>query len=89
MQERRAQEAQPNVQKISAERRTEDPRLHVVTRGGATKGDDQMNVDAPPEGPWVKKVVNKPHAFDPLQEREYFTKPQESLSELGHQEICL
>lgn len=66
IQERRTQMVQPNVQKISIERRTQDPRIPVVTKGGAATGDDQMNVVVPPEGPWVKKAVKMSPDFDPL-----------------------
>jgi len=39
MQERRNQGAQPNLQKISVERRTDDQRIQAVTRSGAMTED--------------------------------------------------
>jgi len=72
MQEIRNQAVQSNVQNISPERRTEDTRIQVVTIGGAMTRGDRMNVVATPEGPWVKKAVQKPPTFDPLKERDIF-----------------
>jgi hypothetical protein len=52
------------VQKISAERRNEGPRIAVVTRRGARIGVDMTNGGTYTEQ-WVKKSTGPMPTFDP------------------------
>lgn len=71
MQERRNQGDQPNIQKISTKRRTDDPRIQVVTKSEAVTGADKGGASTK-GAPWVRKDGQKCPVFDPRQERMTF-----------------
>lgn len=60
------------IQKISAEVREEDPRVAVVTRGGATTGEDRITPGKNPDIPFLRRAPEKAPMFDPRQEKQTF-----------------
>jgi predicted ThiF/HesA family dinucleotide-utilizing enzyme len=62
LQERRG--GNPQVQLISAEPRGVDPRVVVITRGGASTGEDKMSPTKTTDESGVKRTVEKTPEFD-------------------------
>jgi hypothetical protein len=67
-----------NVQKISAEKCNEGPRIAVVTRGGTRTGVDAMNGGKQDEK-WVNKSTDLCPTFDPQQEKETYQRERKEI----------
>jgi hypothetical protein len=67
LQERRGGNQQ--VQLISIEPRGEDPRVIVITRGGAVIGEDRVTPRKTTEGSGIKRDAKKAQLFDPRREK--------------------
>jgi hypothetical protein len=79
-QERGNQNQNPNqnVQKISAEKHNEGPRIAVVMHGGARTGVDVMNGGRKVEQ-WVRKSTGPMPTFDPQQEKETYQRTRKEI----------
>jgi hypothetical protein len=70
LQERRG--GNQKVQLISAEPRGVDPRVVVITRGGAATGEGKVTPGKITEELRVRKAAEKTQEFDPKKERQTF-----------------
>jgi hypothetical protein len=66
------------VQKISAEKCNEGPRIAVVTRRGARTRVDVMNEGKQTEQ-WVRKSIGPMPTFDPQQEKETYQRERKEV----------
>jgi hypothetical protein len=67
-----------NVQKISAEKHNEGPRIAVVMHGGDRTGADVMNGGKQDEQ-WVRNSVGPMPMFDPQQEKETYQRERKEV----------
>jgi hypothetical protein len=57
---------------ISEEPCGEDPRVVVITRGGAVTGEDRVTLEKTTEESRVRRVAEKTQVFDPREEKQTF-----------------
>jgi hypothetical protein len=69
LQERRGPQQNPQVQLIYVEPCGTDPRVIVITRGGAATGEDRTTQRKITEESGIRKAEEKTQAFDAKKER--------------------
>jgi hypothetical protein len=57
------------VQLISSDPHGEDPRVVVITRGGAATGEDRVTPENTTKGSRIKRATKKTQLFDPREEK--------------------
>jgi hypothetical protein len=67
------------VQLIYVEPRREDPRVDVITRGGATTGEDRMTQGRITEDSSIRKAAEKTQNFDVKKERQIFEEARQEF----------
>jgi hypothetical protein len=70
LQERRGGNQQ--VQLISAEPRSEDPKVVVITKGGTLTGEDRVTPGKTKDGSGIRRATEKAQLFDPRREKHNF-----------------
>jgi hypothetical protein len=79
LQERRGPQQNPQVQPIYAEPRREDPRVVVITRGGAVTGEDKMTQGKTTKESGVRKAAEKTQNFDAKEEKKMFEEARKEF----------
>jgi hypothetical protein len=69
------------VQLIYSEPHREDPKVTVITRGGAATGEDRMTQGNIAEDSSIKKAIEKTRNFDAKKERQIFEEAREEFKE--------
>jgi hypothetical protein len=79
LQERRGPQQNPQVQLIYVEPCGTDPRVIVITRGGAATGEDRTIQRKIAEESGIRKAVEKTQAFDARKERQIFEEARQEF----------
>jgi hypothetical protein len=79
IQERRGPQENSQVQLIYVEPSGEDPRVVVITRGGAVTGEDRLAQGKIMEDSGIIKATKKTQTFDAKKERQIFEEARKEL----------
>ena len=79
MQEKRNQQLTQNIQMMTTEMRTDEPRISIVTRRGAVTSSDKMDGKKEYESAWVRKPNKKAPIFIFRKKKKYLWKQSEVL----------
>jgi hypothetical protein len=79
LQERRGPQQNPQVQLIYVEPRGADPRVVVITRGGAATGEDRAAQGKIENDHGVRKATEKTPMFDAKKERQIFEEARKEF----------
>jgi hypothetical protein len=72
IQERHGPQKNPQIQLIKEEPNREDPRVSIITRGGAVTGEDRVIQGNTTEESGVRKATEKTQSFDAKKEKQMF-----------------
>jgi hypothetical protein len=81
LQEKRGPQQNPQVKIIYVEPRGGDPRVIVITRGGAATGEDRMTQGKITEDSGIRKATEKTQAFSTKRERQIFGEARQEFKE--------
>jgi hypothetical protein len=81
LQERRGSQQNPQIQLIKVEPCEVDPRVVVITRGGAATGQDRVTKEKIAKDSGVRKAIEKTQIFDAKKERKIFEEARQEFKE--------
>jgi hypothetical protein len=79
LQEKQGPQLKPKIQLIKVEPHEEDPRVVVITKGGATTGDDRMAQGKTAKDSGIRKATENTQTFDAKKERKIFEEARKEF----------